>query len=66
MTTATVSTMCPHRPMCPAPGAPDRNAARVVVSQPAQGWSLLCNGNVVFDDQGELLAAGAVLQSTPV
>jgi len=30
-------------------------AARVVASHPEQGWSLLCNGVLLFDDGGELL-----------
>jgi len=35
--------------------APDRSAARSVASHPEQGWTLLCNGVVLFDDGGELL-----------
>jgi uncharacterized protein DUF5999 len=31
---------------------------RIVADQPGQGWSLLCNGVIVFDDAGELLPAG--------
>jgi hypothetical protein len=50
---------CPHTPKCPAPSAPDRDAARTIVSHPEQGWSLLCNGVVIFDDTGELLPDGA-------
>jgi Family of unknown function (DUF5999) len=46
---------CPHEPQCPLPDAPDHVAARTVVSHPGQGWSLLCNGVVVFDDMGEIL-----------
>ncbi|GAA4622306.1 hypothetical protein GCM10023196_013950 [Actinoallomurus vinaceus] len=46
---------CPHRPQCPAATARNRAAARVVALHPEQGWSLLCNGVVVFDDTGELL-----------
>jgi hypothetical protein len=30
----------------------------VVVSHPEQGWSLLCNGVVLFDDTGALLPDG--------
>ncbi len=41
-----------------APGAPDRQAACVLVSHPEQGWSLLCNGVVVFEDTGALLPDG--------
>ncbi len=42
--------MCPHTPPCPAPSAPDREAAHTIVSHPEQGWSLLCNGVVIFED----------------
>jgi hypothetical protein len=27
----------------------------MVADQPGQGWSLLCNGVILFDDGGELL-----------
>ena len=50
--------MCKHRPRCPDALAPDRMAARVLVSHPEQGWSLLCNGVVLFDDAGALLPGG--------
>jgi hypothetical protein len=40
---------------------PDRIAARVTVSHPEQGWSLLCNGIVLFDDTGALLPGGQVV-----
>jgi len=46
---------CGHQPRCPGALAPDRGAARAVASHPEQGWSLLCNGVVLFDDGGELL-----------
>ena len=51
--------MCQHTPPCPDPSGPDREAARTVVSHPEQGWSLLCNGIVIFDVTGELLPGGA-------
>jgi hypothetical protein len=50
--------MCPHTPRCPDPSGPDREAARTVVSHPEQGWSLLCNGIIIFEDTGELLPGG--------
>ncbi|HXW45934.1 MAG TPA: DUF5999 family protein [Streptosporangiaceae bacterium] len=50
--------MCPHTPQCPAPNGPDREAARTIISHPEQGWSLLCNGIVIFEDTGELLPGG--------
>ena len=53
--------MCPHTPQCPEASAPDREAAHTVVSHPEQGWSLLCNGIVIFEDTGELLPDGACI-----
>ena len=53
--------MCPHTPSCPDAHAPDREAARTVVTHPEQGWSLLCNGIVVFEDTGELLPGGETI-----
>ena len=47
--------MCSHLPPCPAADRADRDAARTVASHPEQGWSLLCNGVIVFDDLGEIL-----------
>jgi Family of unknown function (DUF5999) len=47
--------MCHHQPRCPEWSAPDHLAARIVADQPLQGWSLLCNGVIVFDDGGALL-----------
>lgn len=53
-----VNHRCPHNPPCPTSDAPDRDAAHVLVSHPEQGWSLLCNGIVLFEDFGELLPDG--------
>ena len=50
--------MCRHRPPCPPADRPDRDAARTIASHPEQGWSLLCNGVVLFDDLGEILPNG--------
>jgi len=55
------SPACHHSPRCPAATAPDRDAARTVAAHPEQGWSLLCNGVVLFDDTGELLPDGCVV-----
>jgi hypothetical protein len=49
---------CRHNPACPSADAADRDAAHVVSAHPEQGWSLLCNGVVVFDDFGEILPDG--------
>jgi hypothetical protein len=32
-----------------------------MASRPDQGWSLLCNGVVVFDDGGALLPGGGTV-----
>ena len=53
---------CPHAPPCPPPEAPGCQAARVIASHPAQGWSLLCNGVVAFDDTGALLPDGSAVE----
>lgn len=52
---------CPHQPPCPAAGAPDREAARIVASHTEQGWVLRCNGVLAFEDTGELLPDGQVV-----
>ena len=46
---------CTHYPACPTSDAPDHDAARVIAAHPEQGWNLLCNGVIVFDDTGEIL-----------
>ena len=56
--------MCPHRPPAPAE-RPDHDAARIVAFHPEQGWSLLCNGVIVFDDRGEILPGGRVVPPPP-
>jgi uncharacterized protein DUF5999 len=53
--------MCEHQPTCPTANAPDRDAARIISSHPEQGWNLLCNGVVTFDDTGELLPDGRII-----
>jgi hypothetical protein len=61
--------MCSHLPACPSADRPDRDAARTVASHPEQGWSLLCNGMIVFDDMGASLylaaARGSALVPVP-
>ena len=54
--------MCPHTPPCPDAHDPDREAAKTLISHPEQGWSLLCNGIVVFEDTGELLPDGHTIE----
>ena len=50
--------MCTHEPHCASAADIARAAARVIASHPEQGWSLLCNGIVLFDDGGLLLPDG--------
>ena len=54
--------MCPHKPSCPPSDAPDREAAHVVAAHPEQGWSLLCNGIILFEDTGEILPDGRTVK----
>ena len=35
--------------------------AHVVAAHPEQGWNLLCDGAIVFDDSGELLPDGRIV-----
>ena len=50
--------MCSHQPPCPPADHRDRDAARTIALHPEQGWSLLCNGVIVFNDRGEILPGG--------
>jgi hypothetical protein len=50
--------LCTHDPRCPTADQVDREAAHTVAAHPEQGWSLLCNGVVLFEDTGELLPDG--------
>ena len=49
--------MCTHSPPAP-PRRPRPRRGPVVSCHPEQGWSLLCNGVVVFEDTGEMLPDG--------
>lgn len=55
------ATMCTHQPACPTADSTDREAAHLVAHHPEQGWSLLCNGVLFFEDTGELLPNGQVV-----
>ena len=55
--------LCRHTPPCPNADAADRDAAHVISAHPEQGWSLLCNGVVVFEDFGELLPSGQAVHA---
>lgn len=53
--------MCQHQPLCPPADATDCEAARAAAHQPAQGWTL-SNGVLIFEDTGELLADGRIIE----
>ncbi|MEE1755517.1 DUF5999 family protein [Streptomyces sp. SP18CS02] len=53
--------MCQHQPACPTADSADREAARLMAHHPEQGWSLLCNGVLLFEDTGELLPDGQII-----
>jgi Family of unknown function (DUF5999) len=53
--------MCHHRPHCPEAWDRACFAARSVAAHPDQGWSLLCNGVIAFDDGGGLLPDGRII-----
>lgn len=52
--------VCAHQPQCPPAEARDGQAARVRVHRPEAGWSVLCNGMVLFEDTGCLRPDGMI------
>ncbi|MCF3135388.1 MULTISPECIES: DUF5999 family protein [Streptomyces] len=48
--------MCSHQTSSRDSGAP-----HIVSAHPEQGWSLLCDGGILFDDTGELHPDGSVV-----
>jgi hypothetical protein len=62
MATHLSSTRCQHVPACPGANAIDHAAAHVLFDHTDQGWSLLCNGVVLFTDAGELLPDGRTIE----
>ncbi|MDF3147659.1 DUF5999 family protein [Streptomyces sp. T21Q-yed] len=56
-----IASMCQHQPPCPSADSADRESARLVAHHPEQGWSLLCNGVLLFEDTGELLPDGQII-----
>jgi hypothetical protein len=54
---------CTHEPRCPDAAGADRDAAHVIACHPEQGWSLLCNGIVLFEDSGEILPDGHCIEA---
>ena len=50
---------CSHTTTCPSADSHDARAACVVADHWEQGWALLCNGLLVFDDEGVLCPAAS-------
>ncbi|MFF7971123.1 DUF5999 family protein [Streptomyces sp. NPDC007905] len=50
--------MCSYQTSCTAF---DAGAPHTVAAHPEQGWALLCDGSIVFDDTGELHPDGSVV-----
>ncbi|MER5854110.1 DUF5999 family protein [Streptomyces sp. NPDC059688] len=50
--------MCSHPTSLSSSAAPARHP---VAAHPEQGWTLLCDGSIVFDDSGELHPDGSVV-----
>jgi hypothetical protein len=53
--------MCNHIPQCPSARTTERLGAHVLAPHPEQGWDLLCNGVIAFDDGGAILPTGEAL-----
>jgi hypothetical protein len=52
---------CHHEPPCPAATDSRGQWAQIAVPHPEQGWYLLCNGIVLFDDGGLMLPDHSVV-----
>ncbi|MEV7390991.1 MULTISPECIES: DUF5999 family protein [unclassified Streptomyces] len=50
--------MCSHQLQS---ATADLGLPHIVAAHPEQGWTLLCDGAIVFDDTGELHADGSVV-----
>lgn len=60
-TTRLPASLCQHTPRCPSADSPDREAARIVAAHREQGWSLLCNSLLLWEDTGALLPDGQIV-----
>ncbi|MEW1641174.1 DUF5999 family protein [Streptomyces sp. NPDC091219] len=52
--------MCSHQSSCPVTDTA-AETAHIVSAHPEQGWTLLCDGAIVFDDTGALLPDGRIV-----
>ena len=53
--------MCSHQTSLSSSAAPFPDRRHPVAAHPEQGWTLLCDGSIVFDDSGELHPDGSVV-----
>ena len=53
--------MCIHSPCCPAAETGEACQAQAVCRHDEQGWWLLCNGVILFDDGGAILPDGSAV-----
>ncbi|QJT04703.1 hypothetical protein G9272_34025 [Streptomyces asoensis] len=53
--------MCSHQLPSASADARPVHLSHIVAAHPEQGWNLLCDGTIVFDDSGELLPDGRVV-----
>jgi hypothetical protein len=53
--------MCTHSPSCPAAETGEACRAQAVCRHDEQGWCLLCNGVILFDDGGAILPTGSTV-----
>ncbi len=53
--------MCTHSPSCPAAETGEACRAQAVCRHDEQGWWLLCNGVILFDDGGAILPNGSAI-----
>jgi hypothetical protein len=52
---------CTHEPACPGADTTHARQAHVIAWHDEQGWYLLCNGVILFDDGGALMPNGSAL-----
>lgn len=57
----TTTGSCRHTPQCPGADAARASQAHVLTRHHEQGWVLLCNGVILFDDGGAILPDGHTL-----
>lgn len=53
--------MCVHEPRCPDADSSDREAAVVTASCPQDGYTIRCNGVIMFEDTGGILPNGELI-----